>query len=188
MIGASSSTQTININGVGVLATITSENNTKGGDLTGLEFTFQSRFYFMPGFLKDFGVYANYAYVNSNIHEVAPMSNPYPMVGLAKGTSELDLFYNKGGFESRLAWKHHSDFTVAPTWVGTTLKDLAAESILDASVSYDWAHRYSIRLQGHNLTNERGRFTTDNNPQNLANDSGYDVFGISYLLDFAVKF
>jgi len=188
MIGASSSTQIITINGVGVLATITSENNTKGGDLTGLEFTFQSRFYFMPGALKDFGVYANYAYVSSNIHEVAPVSNPYPMVGLAKGTSELDLFYNKGGFESRLAWKHHSDFTVAPTWVGTTLKDLAAESILDASVSYDWARRYSIRLQGHNLTNERGRFTTDNNPQNLANDSGYDVFGISYLLDFAVKF
>jgi iron complex outermembrane receptor protein len=188
MIGASSSTETININGAGVLATITSENNTKGGDLHGLEFTFQSRFYFLPGILQDFGVYANYAYVDSNIHEAAPKSNPYPMVGLAKGTSELDLSYSKGGFESRVAWKHHTDFTVAPTWVGTTLKNLAAESILDASVSYEWANRYNVRLQAHNLTNERGLFTTDNNPQDLANDSGYDIFGISYLLDFAVKF
>ncbi len=184
MIGASQSTQMIG----GQTAIITSENNTKGGDLHGLEFTFQTRFYFLPGILKDFGVYANYAYVDSNIHEVAPASNPYPMVGLAKGTSELDLSYSKGGFESRLAWKHHTDFTVAPTWVGTTLKNLAAESILDISFSYDWAQRYSVRLQGHNMTNERGLFTTDNNPQNLANDSGYDVFGRSYLADFAVKF
>ena len=122
------------------------------------------------------------------IHEVAPVSDPYTMVGLAKSTSEFDLFYNKNGFETRLAWKHHSKFTVAPTWVGTTLKELAPEDILDASVSYDWADRYSIRLQGHNLTNERGLFSSDNIAQNLSNDGGYQVYGRSYLLDFAVKF
>ena len=138
--------------------------------------------------LSNFGVYANYAYVNSNIHEVAPVSDPYSMVGLAKNTSELDLFYNKSGFESRVSWKHHSEFTVAPTWVGTTLKQLAPENILDASVSYDWADRYSVRLQGRNLTNERGLFTSDNLTQNLSNDGGYQVYGRSYLLDVAVRF
>ena len=68
---------------------------------------------------------------------------------------------------------------MAPTWVGTTLKNLAAESILDASVSYDWNRRWGVRLQGHNLTNEWGLFTVDNYPQHPANDSGYDVFGRS---------
>ena len=58
------------------------------------------------------------------------------MVGFARATSEVDLFYNKAGFESRLAVKHHTAFTVAPTWVGTTLKMLAPETTLDASVSY----------------------------------------------------
>jgi iron complex outermembrane recepter protein len=184
MIGASQSLQVID----GVQYIITSEDNTKGGDLKGVEFTYQSRFHFLPGWLSNFGVYANYAYVSSNIHEVAPVSDPYTMVGLAKNTSELDLFYNKGGFESRLAWKHHSAFTVAPTWVGTTLKELAPEDILDASVSYSWADRYSVRLQGHNLTNERGLFSSDNIPQNLSNDGGYQVYGRSYLLDVAVRF
>ena len=184
MIGASQSTQTIN----GVLALITSENNTPGGDLAGVEFTFQSRFYFLPGAFKNFGVYANYSYVHSNIHEVAPVSNPYPMVGLAQNTSQLDLFYNQGGFETRVGWKHHSDFTVAPTWVGTTLKGLAAENILDASVSYTWASNWSVRLQGQNLTNQISRMSTDNNPQDLANDGGYQVYGRSYLLDIGVKF
>jgi hypothetical protein len=38
------------------------------------------------------------------------------------------------------------------------------------------------------LTNERARFSADNNPQNLANDGGYQVYGRSYLLDFGLTF
>ena len=98
-----------------------------------------------------------------------------------------DRYYSKGGFESRVAVKHHTPFTVAPTWVGTTLKQLAEETTLDASVSYDWHQRWSFRLQGHNLTNERGLFTVDNDPNHLSNDSGYDLFGRSYLLDVGLK-
>jgi iron complex outermembrane recepter protein len=183
-IGASQSTETIG----GTQYIITSEGNTRGGEIAGVEFTLQTRFFFLPGFLQDFGIYANHAQVESNIHEAAPVGNPYPMVGFARATSEADLFYNKAGFESRLAVKHHTAFTVAPTWVGTTLKMLAPETTLDASASYTFAQHYSVRLQGRNLTNERARFSTDNNPQNLANDGGYQVYGRSYLLDFGVTF
>ncbi len=184
MIGAGAAPETIN----GVRYIITSETNTPGGDLAGVEFTYATRFYFLPGLLKNFGIYTNFAYVESNITEVAPASNPYPMIGLAKETSEFDLIYSQGGFESRVAWKHHSPFTVAPTWVGTTLKGLAEENILDASISYQWSSKWTVRLQGHNLTNERARFTTDNNPQNLANDGGYQVYGRSYLFDVGYRF
>jgi TonB-dependent receptor len=183
-IGASQTPETID----GAQYIITSENNTKGGEIAGVEVTIQSRFFFLPGFLQDFGFYVNHAYVESNIHEAAPASNPYPMVGLAKGTSELDLFYNKGGFESRVAAKHHTAFTVAPTWVGTTLKQLAPETTLDASISYTFSTLWTVRMQGHNLTNERARFTSDNNPQDLANDGGYQVYGRSYLFDVGVRF
>ena len=110
------------------------------------------------------------------------------MVGFARATSEFDLFYEKAGFETRVALKHHTAFTVAPTWVGTTLKMLAPETTLDASVGYAFPKNWSIRLQGRNLTNERARFSTDNNPQNLANDGGYQVYGRSYLLDFGFKY
>jgi iron complex outermembrane receptor protein len=183
-IGAGQSLENVG----GVQYIITSENNTRGGNIAGVELTFQSRFFFLPGFLSDFGVYANHSYVSSNIHEQAPQPNPFPMVGLAKGTSEFDLYYNKGGFESRLALKHHTAFTVAPTWIGTTLKQLAPETTLDASVSYEFEKGWSVRVQGHNLTNERARFSSDNNPQNLSNDGGYQVYGRSYLVDFGVKF
>jgi len=183
-IGAGQSTETI----AGTQYIITSESNTKGGEIAGVELTLQTRFFFLPGFLQDFGIYANHAQVESNIHEAAPVGNPYPMVGFARSTSEVDLFYNKAGFESRVAVKNHTAFTVAPTWVGTTLKMLAPETTLDASVSYAFAKDWSVRLQGRNLTNERARFSTDNNPENLANDGGYQVYGRSYLLDVGVTF
>ncbi|HEV7606067.1 MAG TPA: TonB-dependent receptor [Steroidobacteraceae bacterium] len=184
LIGAGQETQTID----GQQYIVTSEQNGPGGGIKGLELTYQTRFHFLPGFLSDFGMYANYAYADSDVHEFAPAANPFLIVGLAKTTSQLDLFYNKGGFEVRGAWKHHSPFTVAPGWVGTVLKQLGEEDLYDASVSYSWNDRYSLRLQGHNLSDERGLQLSDNMPQNLAGDGGYQVYGRSYLLDFGIKF
>jgi len=190
-IGSSSILQ--NINGTNYL--VTSETNGKGGDVEGVELTLQSRFYFLPGFMQDFGVYTNYAYVNTDIREFAPALNttqtpnttPYAMVGLAKHTAEFDLFYNRSGFEARIAMKYHSPMVVAPTWVGTTLKRLDAETTLDGSISYQWTDSISTRLQGRNLTNEPGRMTSDNNVQNLSNDGGYQVYGRSFLFDISFK-
>ena len=184
LIGAGQETQTID----GVQYIITSEENGPGGGIKGLELTYQTRFHFLPGFLQDFGMYANYAYVDSDVTEFAPVSDPYTIVGLAKHTSQFDIFYNKGGFETRVAWKHHSPFTVAPGWVATVLKELGDEDLFDASISYSWNDRYTIRLQGHNLTDERGLLTSDNLEQNLSNDGGYQVYGRSYLLDFGIRF
>jgi len=183
-IGASSSLQTIN----GTQYIISGVNNGKGGNVGGAEATFQTRFYFLPGVLKDFGVYANYARVESNIHEFAPSTNPYLMVGVAKNTAEFDAFYSKDGFELRLATKYHSRFTVAPTWVGTVLKSLAPETTLDASLSYQLTKAIGLRFQARNLTDERARFSSDNNVQNLANDGGYQLYGRSYLADISVRF
>lgn len=160
----------------------------KPSAIGGAEATFQTRFYFLPGFLKDFGVYANYAYVSSNIHEFAPVSDPYPMVGVARHTAELDGYYSKAGLELRLAMKYHSRFTVAPTWVGTVLKSLDPETTLDASLSYQITKAIGLRIQARNLTNERSRMTSDNNVQDLSNDGGYQVYGRSYLADISFRF
>jgi len=183
-IGASSALQTIN----GTQYIISGVNNGKGGDIGGAEATFQTRFYFLPGIFKDFGVYANYAYVTSNIHEFAPATNPYPMVGVAKHTAELDGYYSKAGFELRLAMKYHSRFTVAPTWVGTVLKSLDPETTLDASLSYQITKAIGLRIQARNLTNERSRMTSDNDVMNLSNDGGYQNYGRSYLADLSFRF
>jgi iron complex outermembrane recepter protein len=187
-ITALSSAETINGNNY----IITTQGNGKGGDVEGVELTLQTRFYFLPGFWSDFGTYMNYAYANSDIKEVVPSTvgfgeTPYSMVGLTKHTAEMDLFYDRGGFEARVAYKYHSPNTVAPTWVGTTLKKDDAESIVDASLSYQWNDNIGLRFQARNLTNQVNRYTSDNNPVNLSNDGGYQVYGRSYLFDISYK-
>lgn len=175
-----------NIGGTDYL--VTTQNNAPGGNIRGVELTFQTRLFFLPGWLHDFGIYSNYAYVASGIHELSPQPDPFTMVGLAKDTSEFDIYYDQGGFEARVGWKHHSPFTVAPTWVETALKTLDSEDIVDASISYAWNQYWSVRLQGANLTNQAARFSTDNNPENLANDAGYQLYGREYQLSLGLKF
>jgi TonB-dependent receptor len=164
--------------------TIAQPVNGKGGDLEGLELTFQTRFYFLPSFLQDFGVYSNYAYVNSELHEFTPVGNPLEATGLAKHTAEADLWYYRDGFEARLAYKVHSPFTVIAGWDAQSLTRLDWERTLDASMSYQWNEHVGLRFQARNLTNEVSRSYWDNNPSELAR---YDTFGRSYLFDVSYK-
>ncbi len=182
------STQEV-INGLNY--TITGQGNGKGGDVEGVELTFQTRFYFLPEFFSNFGTYANYAYAMSNIHEVYPIASayesPFTMVGLTKHTAEVDLYYDNSGFEARVAYKYHSATTAAPTWVGTVLKKQDAEGLLDVSASYQWNDHIGMRLQGRNLTGTPNRYSMNNNTNELANDQGYQVFGRSFLFDISYK-
>lgn len=166
---------------------VNTEDNAPGGNVEGVELTFQTRLFFLPGLLQHFGIYGNYAYLHSNVQELSPLPNPYPMVGLAKSMSELALDYNQGGFEARVDWKYHGPFTAVPTWTPTALKTLAAENIFDASASYSFNPQLSVRLQALNLTNERTLYSVDNNPEHLANDQGYQLYGRTYTLMLSLK-
>lgn len=183
-VGGGTALQTID----GIPYSISTLANGNGGDVWGLESRFQTRFYFLPGFFRNFGIFANYAYASSNIREFAPADNPYRMIGLARHTAEFDTYYSRGPLELRFGVKYHSPFTVTPTWVGTSLKQLAAETLVDASASWQITSRLGVRFQARNLTNERARFSSDNKAQNLAADAGYQLYGRSYLMDLSLNF
>jgi iron complex outermembrane recepter protein len=189
-IGSAVSQQTFG----GTIYDITSPVNAKGGDLEGIEFTLQTRFYFLPDFFKDFGIYTNASFVTSNIKELHPMLNPYSMGGLAKNSDEIDLFYDRGGFEARVAGKYHSSFTMIPGWASGQLDTLDAEFTLDSTLSYQWNDNIGFRLQGLNLTNQVTRFSGgrqggdalrgSNDPNDLA---AYSVFGRTFMFDISYK-
>ena len=189
-IGSGISQQTFG----GTTYNITTPVNGPGGDLEGIEFTFQSRLYFLPDFLKDFGVYANASFVSSDIKELHPMLNPYSMGGLAKNSDEVDLYYDRSGFEARVAMKYHSSFTMIPGWASGQLDTLDAETTVDATVSYQWNENIGLRLQGLNLTNQVTRFSGgrqagdalrgSNDPNDLA---AYSVFGRTFMFDISYK-
>jgi len=189
-IGSGISQQIIN----GTTYAITSPMNGPGGNLEGVEFSFQSRLYFLPGSLSDFGIYANASFVTSDIKEFHPMLNPYSMGGLAKNSDEFDLFYDRGGFEARIATKYHSSFTMIPGWASGQLDTLDPEITVDATTSYQWNEKLGFRLQGLNLTNQVTRFSGgrqagdalrgSNDPNDLA---AYSVFGRTIMFDVSYK-
>ncbi len=168
--------------------------NGKGGDLYGLEMVFQSRFYFLPGFLSDFGVYANASLVDSNIKEFHPITNPYAMAGMAHNSDEVDLWYSKGGFEARIAMKYHSSFTMVPGWDSQQLDTLDPETTIDFITSYQWNDNIGLRFQAMNITNQATRMSGarqgdavlrgSNDPNDLA---AYSVFGRTFMFEVSYK-
>lgn len=178
----------------GITYGITSPVNGPGGDLYGLELSFQSRFYFLPGFLSDFGVYANASFASSDIKEFTPALNPYSMAGLAHNSDEFDIFYNNGPFEARVAMKYHGSFTMIPGWASGQLDTLDAETTIDFAGSYQWDDHIGLRFQALNLTNQVTRFSGgrqgadalrgSNDPNDLA---AYSIFGRTFMFDVSYK-
>jgi TonB-dependent receptor len=191
-IGSAPSFQVINGNPYN----ITTSTNIAGGDIAGLEFTYQTRFYFLPGFWSDFGTYMNYSFAETSIEEVQPSLNattnpatiPYKMAGLVPQSGTFTLFYNRGPFEAYLSLKTHAAFPFSPGWDGSNVVTLEGESIVDASMAYQLTKNIGLRFQARNLNNETQRYTQGNNSQLLDGATGYSVFGRSYLFDISLKY
>lgn len=158
--------------------------NGDGGRIQGAEVTFQTPFSFIPA-LQNFGIYSNYAYVDSDIEEFYPPSNPLTGSGLARNTATVDLWYSGDKFEARLGYKYHSSYSLIFGWTGSDVRTLEPESILGLSLSYQVTEQLGIRAQANNLTNEELRIYRDNNSNRLGR---YDEYGSNYLVDFTYSF
>jgi len=158
--------------------------NGDGGEIKGVELTFQTPFSFIEA-LRNFGIYSNYAYVDSNIEEFAPWWDPLTGAGLAQHTATVDLWYSAGGFEGRLGYKYHSEYSLIFGWDAWDVRTLTPESTVGLSLSYQVTEQLGIRFQANNLTNETLRVYRDNNPNRLGR---FDEYGSSYLFDITYGF
>ncbi|OGN49353.1 MAG: TonB-dependent receptor [Caulobacterales bacterium RIFOXYB1_FULL_67_16] len=175
-------TQPVTIDGV--TYNVTGPFNGDGGGITGLELTFQTPFRFIPA-LENFGIYANFAYVDSDVKEFYPANNPLESTGLAERTATVDLWYSDGKFESRLGYKYHSPFTVISGWDGSALRTLDSEATLDFSASYQVTSKLGLRFQASNLTDEEVLTYYDNDENRLAS---YSKFGRRFSLDATFRY
>ncbi|MFC4307750.1 TonB-dependent receptor [Steroidobacter flavus] len=168
----------------GITYAVATPVNGEGGSITGAEVTFQTPFFFWSG-LENFGVYSNYAYVDSDVQEFVPITNPLTGTGFAQHTAVFDLWYSSGPIEARLGYKYHSPFTVIYGWSGADLQTLEEESVLDLSTSYQLTSGIQLRFQVNNLTDEPLRMHRDNQANRIGR---YDEYGRRYLIDVTMKF
>lgn len=159
--------------------------NGGGGYIQGVEATFQTPFFFLPSGLDKFGIYSNYAFVDSDLNEMTPSTKPLSLTGLAKHTATVDLWYSNGPIEARLGYKYHSPMTVIYGWNGSELQTLGTEKTLDFSTSYQINDMVGVRFQANNLTNRAMRTYRDGDENRLGR---YDIYGRRFLMDVTVKF
>jgi TonB-dependent receptor len=162
------------------LVTVTQPINSDGGDLKGFEIGIQTPFSFLSGALANFGIIANYTYVDSDIEY--PLSTAagapvvvQPLTDLSKHAANATLYYEDDAFSIRGSVSYRGGYLQAGgvpgrngVPVGTapnfnpnagqpTFNDVeGVHSTLnfDMSASYNINDHFTLTLEAINLTDE----------------------------------
>lgn len=171
--------------------------NGDGGFVRGVELAGALDFgRFVPA-LDGFGMTGSVSWTKSNIHQANDLNNP--LEGLSGTVSSLVVYYEKAGFQARVAQRYRSRYMAAVrnAWGDTSYTTIEPETVTDFQVGYGWESGalkgFSVLFQVNNLTDEpyRTMMTVDSNsgtvPGNLFPGT-YDKYGRQYLLGVNYKF
>lgn len=152
--------------------------NSEGGLLRGFEVNVQQPFTFLPGFLKNFGVLANYTYVDSDIEYRLSATGPETvratLLGLSKHAANATLYFETPKFSIRGSIAYRSSYLVAvPGTEGNAYNGTNATTNIDAQISYNITDKIKLSLEGINLTDElNDQFVDETNRLNVLTHSG----------------
>ena len=114
--------------------------------------------------------------------------------GLSDENYSFIVYYERGGFDARVAWTKRSKYSTEVRGESLSLVQTFDQgaTLVDAQISYDfgangradWLGGLSIALQGQNLTDEDTIQTNDDRRQ----VTQYQSFGRNYLLSAIYKF
>ncbi len=143
--------------------------NTPGGPLEGVEVNAQVQLSFLPGFLGNFGVLANYTHVTSQIRYILASVNGVPtvtttadLIGLSKNTASGTLFYEDDRFSIRATGSYRDRYIRGiPASPGSDLQGNSPNLFVDASASFAVNDHLKLILEAQNLTDERNNLYID---------------------------
>jgi TonB-dependent receptor len=148
-------TQDESINGV--TYRVERPQNSGKGTLRGAEFGIQKFFDFLPGFWSDFGVQANYTWIDGdNETRTSFGSDVYEktaLIGVAKQNYNLALLYEGNGVTGRLAATRRGDYVeqiAEPPFAQDRV--VKATTFVDLSIGYEVTPNVSLHFDAINLT------------------------------------
>lgn len=139
----------------GVNYLVSRPQNSDPATIKGFEFSYQQFFDFLPGWMSDLGVQANYTYVSSET-ESSFEGLDTPLAGLSKNSYNLIGMYENESFSARLAYNWRSkyfDSTINVAGMGVLPIYRKGYGTLDASLSYQISDRMRATISGSNLLN-----------------------------------
>ncbi len=147
-------------------------DNAEEGEIFGVELNYQQQFVQLPSPFDGFGLSLNYTYTDSEV-DVAGRDDPVPFFLQSKHIGNAGLFYERGGFEARLAYTYYSEYLDA-------LGDEESQDLyfddrgqLDFKATYQFSESLSAYLEVLNITDEPLRMYSGRNSGRLAENEIY---------------
>lgn len=131
--------------------------NAGDASLFGLEFAFQRQFDFLPGFLRQFGIYTNYTYTKSEVSNFKIEDREDEELALP-GTPEhnlnASLYYEGKKLSARLSINHASDFIDEVG--GKAFEDRYYDKAthLDFNANYSFTKSLNAYVEVNNILNQ----------------------------------
>ncbi|MDH3646761.1 MAG: TonB-dependent receptor [Gammaproteobacteria bacterium] len=164
--------------------------NGSGGVVKGVELAFSYNFDNLWPAIRGLGVFLSAAFNDSSIIQ-DPEDPSLPLPGLSEEVRNITVYYERGGFSTRVSNRYRSTFLgeVAGFGAGRELTQVEEESVVDAQIGYSWSsgplNGVSVFLQGNNLTDEPFRTYFDNDPRQVKD---YQRYGRTFMLGASYKY
>lgn len=132
--------------------------NTPGGDLKGLEVSYQQPFTFLPGFWSNFGTVLNFTYVDSEVKYLdssGVVVAEETLAGLSKRSANATLYFDNGTFNARISAAYRDEYlTTVPGRDNNDVEGTAETLNLDFSSSWAVTEALELTFEALNLTDE----------------------------------
>jgi TonB-dependent receptor len=169
---------------------VTQPVNSDGGPLKGLELNVQQPFTFLPGALANFGIQANYTFVDSSIEYLTSTTPGAPtvdatLVGLSRHAANGTLYYEDARFSIRGSIAYRSGYlTSVPAGNSNDVQGVRGTINVDAQASYNLNDRVQISIEAVNLTDQyNDSYVDSSNRLNAYTHTGRQFFfGVRYAL------
>jgi iron complex outermembrane receptor protein len=195
----------------GNIGTMSAPANGKGGHIQGVEYSLSYEFGRLIHALDGFGTQASVSKTTSSIpgYKIGQQNQidiSRPVEGLSGTVQSIVLYYEKSGFEFRIAQRYRSDFDAAVrgVWIAQSMSSVKGERVTDLQASYTFQDGglkgLTLLVEANNLSDEPYRTSSnDDSYTQLFTPSGgaqvynlmperYQRFGRQYLVGINYKF
>src|SRR5690606_30774065 len=139
---------------------VNAPGNSPGGTLDGFEISYQQPFTFLPGIWQNFGILANYTYVDASIDylgqvdgETTVVRPDESLINLSKNTSNLTVYYEDERLSARVSLADRDDYlTNVPGRNGTYVERTRGTTNLDLSAGFRINDQFRVTFEALNLT------------------------------------
>ncbi len=163
--------------------------NTPGGDLEGLEISYQQPFFGLPSFWKNFGLILNYTYVDSEVDYLnadGSVAATTDLTGLSQNAFNATLYYEDQTFSTRLSAAYRDEYlTTVPGRNGADVEGTADTLNVDFSATWTYSEALQFTFEALNLTDEFQDQWVDSRAERL---SYYHHTGRQYFLGLRYKY